>query len=207
MTFPARAVEIVLALYLGVNPQDDTARRIAIQRTCEQVVFELGAQWGNKKRAGLSDDFRSPDSIAYLEPSGAVSVWDIQLSSGAIDVHEGKLATHPNLPPSEAAFMPCAPVNHLSTLALPIDNLPPPIDNLPPPIVNPIDLSRLETKVDVLTERLIAHESAESAERQAAAQYREAVRTKWSRFWKGAMKVGWKLAPVIGGLLAGVIGS
>ena len=202
MTFPARAVDIVLALYLGVNPQDDAARRVAIQRTCEQVVFELGTQWGNKKRAGLGDEFRSPDSIAYLEPSGAVSVWDVQSSSGAILVSAGKPPDHPHLPPSEAAFMPCAPVNHLSTLAPPIDNLPPPIDNPPH-----VDLSRLETKIDVLTERLIAHEAAEAAERDAQTQYREAVRTKWARFWQGAMKVGWKLAPVIGGLLAGVIGS
>lgn len=112
MNFPARGVEIVRALYTA-NPQNDDERRIHIQRVGEQLVYELGPNWGNKKRAGLSDAFRSPDSIAYRESDGTVSVWDVQASSGQILVHDGKPADHPNLPESEATFMPCAAVNHL----------------------------------------------------------------------------------------------
>ena len=113
MTFPIKAEAIVRALYTGVNPQDDEARRIAIQRVGEQLAFSLGPRWGNKKRAGLSDAFRSPDSIAYQEDDDTISVWDIQASSGLILVHEGKEADYPHLSPSEATFMVCAPVNHL----------------------------------------------------------------------------------------------
>ena len=199
MLFTTRATEIVHILYAGVDSQDDAMRRVAIRGVCEQIVFELGPQWGNKKRAGLGDEFRSPDSIAHLNTDGTIDVWDVQASSGAILVFSGKPPDHPHLPSSEAAFMPCAPVNHLA--------IPNPGPILPNPGTPHLDLSRLETKLDVLTERLIAHETAEAAEREAQAQYREAVRTKWARFWKGTMKVGWKLAPVIGGLLAGVIGS
>ena len=132
--FPARGVEIVNELYAGVNPQDDNARRVSIHRTCSQLVFELGPRWGNKKRAGLSDDFRSPDSLAYLEDDSAVSVWDIQASSGAILVHAGKPPDYPRLPSSEAAFMPCAPANYLMPQPPPPVVIPP---SAPPPVVVP----------------------------------------------------------------------
>ncbi len=71
MNFPGRAVEIVLALYKA-NPQNDDERRVHIQRVGEQLCYELGPNWGNKKRAGLSDAFRSPDSIAYREADGTI---------------------------------------------------------------------------------------------------------------------------------------
>lgn len=118
MNFPARGIAIIQALYKA-SPQDDVARRIDIQRVGEQMAHDLGPNWGNKKRAGLSDDFRSPDSIAYREDDGSVSVWDIQASNGAILVHADKPADHPNLPASEAAFMPCVPTNHLGGEPLP----------------------------------------------------------------------------------------
>ena len=130
--FPQRGVEIIDVLYRGVSAQDDGARRIRIKITCEQFTHDLGVRWGGKKRAGLTDDSRSPDSIAYLEDNGTVTVWDIQLSSGAIDVAAGKPANHPNLPTSEATFMPCDSRDHIGSGAVVI---PPPVDVPPDPIV------------------------------------------------------------------------
>jgi hypothetical protein len=113
MVFPQRGMEIVDALYRGVDPQDDDARKAAIQEVGEQMARDLGREWGNKKRAGLSDDFRSPDSIAFQEADGSTSVWDIQASSGAILVFAGKPPDYPRLPPSEATFIPCTPIDHM----------------------------------------------------------------------------------------------
>lgn len=124
--FPAAGMRAVDGLYKGVNPQDDNARRVAIKRVCEQMQFDLGDSWGNKKRAGLSDDFLSPDSIAFRESNGTVSVWDVQASSGAILVFEGKPADHPNLPTSEAAFMDCTATNHLGGGGTDPEPTPPP---------------------------------------------------------------------------------
>ena len=129
MIFPVRGVEIIRALY-DASPQDDAARREDIQKVGEQMVHDLGNKWGNKKRAGLSDDFRSPDSIAYHEDDGTVSVWDIQASSGAILVSAGDPPTHPNLPPSEAAFMPCRPVDHMGGGQPPGPDPEPPAEDL-----------------------------------------------------------------------------
>jgi hypothetical protein len=113
MTFPQRGMDIIDALYRGVDPQDDDARRVAIQRVGEQMSFDLGPEWGNKKRTGLSDDFRSADSVAFQEADLTVSVWDIQASSGAILVAAGKPPDYPHLPSDEAEFIQCAPINHL----------------------------------------------------------------------------------------------
>lgn len=128
---PQRVVDIINALYAGVNPQDDGARRIAIQKVGEQARHDLGPRWGNKKRAGLSDDFRSPDSIAVLEDDQTVSVWDVQSSSGQILVVAGSQPTHPHLSPDEATFMPCNPVDHMgSGTPDPPDPPDPPSDDL-----------------------------------------------------------------------------
>jgi hypothetical protein len=150
--FPARGVEIVNELYAGVNPQDDNARRVSIHRTCAQMVHDIGPKWGNKKRAGLSDDFRSPDSIAYLEDDGAVSVWDIQASSGQILVHAGKPPDYPRLSPSEAAFMPCTPANYLNPAPPPPVVVHPPVPGPGPVVPTPgtPDLSNLSSKIDMV---------------------------------------------------------
>lgn len=113
MTFPQRGMDVIDALYRGVNPQDDVARKVAIQRVGEQMSFDLGPEWGNKKRTGLSDDFRSADSVAYAENDGTTSVWDIQASNGAILVTAGKAPDYPHLSPDEAEFIACDPINHL----------------------------------------------------------------------------------------------
>jgi hypothetical protein len=112
MLFPQEGIEAIRALYKA-SPQDEPARKRDIQLVGEQMCFDLGNRWGNKKRTGTDDSFRSADSIAYLEPDNSVSVWDIQSSSGVILVSAGSPPTYPNLPPSEASFMPCIPVDHM----------------------------------------------------------------------------------------------
>lgn len=152
MVFPTGGRAIVNLLYAGVNPQDDGARRVAIQRTGEQFAHTFGAQWGNKKRAGLGDDFRSPDSLAYQHPDGTVDVWDIQASSGAILVADGKPADHPGLSPGEATFMPCEPKNHLDIT--PDPGTPPPNPGTPPPAVDLRELRMMLTDALVSLEEL-----------------------------------------------------
>jgi hypothetical protein len=112
MLFPQKGIDAIRALYKA-SPQDEPARKRDIQLVGEQMCFDLGNRWGNKKRSGTDDSFRSADSIAYLEEDNSVSVWDIQSSSGVILVSAGSPPTYPNIPPSEAAFMPCVPINHM----------------------------------------------------------------------------------------------
>ncbi len=187
--FPAKAMDAVNALYAGVNPQDDGARRVAIVRTCEQLSADLGPRWGGKKRAGLPDDFRSPDSLAFHEEDGSVSVWDVQASSGAILVHAGKTPDYPRLPASEAAFMGCEPKNHMGA-----PTPPPPLPGIPPPpivIQPPIDLSRLATKED-----LARLEQKVDAVKEDTGEIRAGMNR--------ALKfVGKYIVPVIGALTAG----
>lgn len=192
--FPAKAMEAVNALYAGTNPQDDEARKVAIKKTCEQLAADLGPRWGGKKRTGLPDDYRSPDSLAFHEEDGSVSVWDIQASSGAILVHAGKTPDYPRLPAAEATFMSCEPRNWMggnlpSPGAPPVPGpspVPPPVP--PPP---PIDLSQVATKEDVarLEQKI-----------DAVKQDTEAVRSGMNKAWKIIGKYG----PIIfGGLAAG----
>ncbi len=153
--FPARGVEIINGLYRGVNPQDDNARRERIKVTCEQFRFELGARWGGKRRAPNGPV--SPDSIAYNEPDGTLSVWDIQTSGGDITVFENKPPDYPNLSPSEAGFVVCDAVDHLGAVVVP----PPPVEPVPPVVVDngPIlaKLDDLALKVEGVRQSLEEH--------------------------------------------------
>ena len=160
MTFPPRGIEIIQALYTA-NPQNDDERRIHIQRVGEQMCFEWGPQWGNKKRAGLSDAFRSPDSIAFLEADGTVSVWDIQSSSGQILVGAGQEPHHGHIPPGEATFMPCQPVNHLGAVPNPGPVEPDP--GTPPPSDEFKELRMLLTTALVSLEELKANQDVTNA--------------------------------------------
>ena len=102
---------------LFVN-DDDKQRELTI-KIGEQFAFAFGLKWGNKKRAGLGDEFRSKDSIAVKEPDGTTSVFDMFSSGMAILVNDGDLPespSHANLPSSEATFMPCQAVDHLNGL-------------------------------------------------------------------------------------------
>ena len=110
-------VEKMAAQFPALFVNDDEKQRQLTTKIGEQFAFTFGSQWGNKKRANLSDDFRSKDSIAVREADGTTSVWDMFSSGMAILVNDGDLpvpGSHANLPPSEAAFMPCTPVNHLN---------------------------------------------------------------------------------------------
>jgi hypothetical protein len=153
MQFPARGIEIIAALYKA-SPQDDAARRLDIQKVGEQMAHDLGPQWGNKKRAGVSDDLRSPDSIAFLEADLTCSVWDIQASNGAFLVHAGKEPDFPHLPMGEATFMPCDPKNHLAGNPMPgeVPEPPKPSEPLPSVDIGPVlaKLDALQLQVDGL---------------------------------------------------------
>lgn len=112
MIFPPKGIDAIRALY-HANPQDEEQRKHDIKLVGEQMCFDLGNRWGNKKRTGLDDTFRSADSISYLEDDNTVSVWDIQRSDGVIIVNAGDPPTFPNISPAEATFMECDPVNHM----------------------------------------------------------------------------------------------
>lgn len=112
MLFPPKGIDAIRALY-HANPQDEEQRKHDIKLVGEQMCFDLGNRWGNKKRTGLDDTFRSADSISYLEDDSTVSVWDIQRSDGVIIVNAGDPPTFPNISPAEATFMECDPVNHM----------------------------------------------------------------------------------------------
>jgi len=109
-------LEQMKAKYPDLAVNEDTRQRQLIQKIGEQFAFTYGPNWGNKKRAGLSDAFRSKDSIAVQLPSGHLDIWDVFQGNAEVTtlVNDGDQPSHANLPPSEAAFMPCEPVNYLN---------------------------------------------------------------------------------------------
>jgi hypothetical protein len=118
MLFPQQAVRACDELYARntqlAHSDNDNDRRKLTRMIVEQIAFELGAGWGCKKRAGVSDDFQSKDAIAFREDDGTVSVWDWQNGTTRKRcVNEGESPTYPHLSPQEAAFMPVDAVNHL----------------------------------------------------------------------------------------------
>jgi hypothetical protein len=118
MLFPAQAAQACDELYERnvslARSDDDNDRRRLTRLIAEQIAFTLGDRWGCKKRAGLGDEWQSKDSIAYREDDGTVSVWDWQNgSTRRRAVNAGDQASHANLSPQEAAFMPVSATNHL----------------------------------------------------------------------------------------------
>ena len=96
---------------------NDEVQRKLTQKVGEQFRFTFGDRWGNKKRQGLADTFRSKDSIAVKEDDGTISVWDMFSSGLDILPNDGDLAaegTHRNLSPNEHAFMEVDPINWLN---------------------------------------------------------------------------------------------
>ena len=137
---------------LAVN-DDDLQRQLTI-KIGEQFAHSYGPRWGNKKRAGLSDDFRSKDSLAVQEFDGTTSVWDLFSSSVAILVNDGDLpapGTHANLSPGEATFMPCEAVNHLG-----LNEPAPDPEPEPDPEIDPREIRMLLTTAIVSLEEVKA---------------------------------------------------
>jgi hypothetical protein len=161
--FPAEAVDLMRRIYerLPHLPSgDEDARRVLIRVCGEQLCYSLGPRWGNKKRAGLSDAFRSKDAMAYLEDDGTCSVWDTQNGwTRELIVKADSPPDYPSLPTSEATFIPVEPINHL---AVPV----------PQPVPLPPDRS-LEMRVEALElaqGALLAHVNALRLEVVALAQ-------------------------------------
>jgi hypothetical protein len=126
-------VEHLTRMFPDLFVNDDEKQRQLTTLIGEQFAFTFGLSWGNKKRTGLSDDFRSKDSIAVQEDDGTISVWDMFSSGLDILVHDGDLpvaGSHANLPPSEAVFIPCEPKNHLGGNPLPGETPEPPSADL-----------------------------------------------------------------------------
>lgn len=108
-------VDAMCAKFPELFVNEDDKQRVLIERIGEQFTHTYGPQWGNKKRAGLSDAFRSKDSIAVKEPDGSISVWDVFQGSSpvVILVQDGTPPDHPKLSTDEATFMACQPFDHL----------------------------------------------------------------------------------------------
>lgn len=117
------------------HSSDDNDRRKLTRMICEQIAYDLGNDWGCKKRAGLSDEFQSKDSIAYREDDNTTSVWDWQNgTTRERGVNEGDEPHHSHLDDSEATFMPVEKVNHLERqkpTAVVVGNV---IGEIPPPV-------------------------------------------------------------------------
>ena len=149
-------VEKMAAQFPALFVNDDEKQRQLTTKIGEQFAFTFGSHWGNKKRANLSDDFRSKDSIAVREADGTTSVWDMFSSGMAILVNDGDLpvpGSHANLPPSEAAFMPCQPIDHLNGIPSPNPN---PNPNPNPGPGTPMDLGPVLAKLDAQAAEIAA---------------------------------------------------
>ena len=148
-------VEQLVAKFPALAVNDDDLQRQLTIKIGEQFAHSYGPRWGNKKRAGLSDDFRSKDSIAVQEMDGTTSVWDLFAGNASVDilVHDGAAPHHPNLG-GDATFMPCEAVNHLG-LHVPD---PGPIEPDPgtPPTVDPREIQMLLTTALVSLEEVKA---------------------------------------------------
>ena len=149
-------IEQLAAKFPDLFVNDDAKQRQLTMKIGEQFAFAFGPKWGNKKRTGLGDEFRSKDSVAVQEPDGTTSVWDMFSSGMAILVNDGDLPevpSHANLPPSEATFMPCQPVDHLFN-GSPNPNPNPNPD--PHPNVTKVDLGPVLAKLDAQAAEIAA---------------------------------------------------
>ena len=104
-------VEQMCAKFPELHVNDDAKQRTLTTRIQEQFVYQWGRKWGGKKRTGLSDDFKSKDSMAYDEGGGYVSTYDMFQGNEAVTilVHDGNRPDHPDQPPSDAVFMAVEP--------------------------------------------------------------------------------------------------
>lgn len=117
MRLTKRQVDIVNALYSAnktLAEGTDDERRKLTKMINEQICFEFGPRWGMKARENGNINNASKDSIAFLEDNGTISVWDWQNgTTRKPQIHEGDEPDYPNLPTTEAKFIPVDPVDHL----------------------------------------------------------------------------------------------
>lgn len=155
--FPPQGVRIIDALaaqHADLAWGDDTQRRALVKMIGEQMAFELGPRWGNKKRTGLGDEYRSKDSIGYFEDDGTCSVWDWQDGGTRTrKISEGDAPTYSHLPAKEATCMAVEPRNHLGAAPSPGPVAPTPSTPAPQPIPT-LDLSGLSYRLDSLTAQI-----------------------------------------------------
>jgi hypothetical protein len=99
-------VEQMCAKFPDLHVNDDAKQRELTKRCQQQFAYQWGNRWGGKKRAGGGDP--SKDSMAYLEPSGNCSTWDMFQGNSAatILVHDGAPPDFPDMPPTDAEFIP-----------------------------------------------------------------------------------------------------
>lgn len=131
MQLPNRIVEIVATLNsrnATLSKGTDDQRRQLTRMIQEQIVSELGGQWGGKVRSGLGDENMGKDSIGYLESDQTVSVWDWQNgSTRESTLRAGSDPDYPHLPQDEARFISRQGVNHLG-----VGSAPTPVDPAQP---------------------------------------------------------------------------
>lgn len=177
MQFPTGGRAIMEKFY-ELHPElvkgDDNSRRALIKLVGEQFAFSFGPRWGNKKRAGLGDDFRSADSIAYKEDDGSVSVWDTQSGSDfSLLAKDGSEADYPHLPASDAAFMDCNPTDHLN-LVIPTTPIPPDQGN--PGVPKPPMSDEDRNAIDRFTHAFQDHTAAMNANTAALSALNETLK-------------------------------
>lgn len=190
-TWPPRVQEIVDQLAAGVSHSaPDDERREVTRKIAEQVRFELGPNWGWKR----ADPGRPLSTDVFAMRSPFIG-WDWSVPSGIAQFPEA-------IDLAGQVFVEVEPRNHLGMT--------------PPDPGTPVaDVARLEAKVDQL---IIEVQRAQSiltdidakADQHAASEeaHWQAAKGKWERATKAFLKFGGKyLAPVIGGILAGVYGS
>lgn len=162
-SWPARVQEIVDALAAGVpHSAPDEVRREVTKRIAEQVRHELGPNWGWKR----ADPGRPLSTDVFATQFPFVG-YDWSVPSGV-----AQFPTAIDL--TGQVFVPVEPVNHLGLATRP-----------PPDVVNPpVDLSRLEDKIDRAIE--IALRAEQKLDAYAAVET-----ARWQEMkgiWEGTMK-------------------
>jgi hypothetical protein len=112
-------VEQLCERFPELHVNDDEKQRELTTRIQQQFVYQWGGRWGGKKRTGVDDSLKSKDSLAFWEGTGACSVWDLFQGNAeaTILVQDGQPPNFPDLPTSEATFMPVAGVDWLGVPA------------------------------------------------------------------------------------------
>lgn len=185
---PDRSTEIrtlVTTRYQSLLDGSDEKGRVVTGLVCDDLNLLDGGNWGM-----LIKNDRNPPTIPY-----DILVW--KPSREHVDILSG---TNPTWIPHDS--IPAA----WSWLACPTGQPAPAPAPIPPPVPSgtfPELLQRVNTIEQLVMEiqqQNLVHETAEAAERQAAATFREDVRSAWrNRF----VFIGKYIIPAVTGLIAG----